>query len=72
MKKKLKIQIVPSPRIDYCVDCGKEHGFDCPKDAMAKLGSFGGKATLKKYGRKHYVAMVKRRWAKAKKKPVDN
>ncbi len=24
--------VVPSPRIDWCGDCGKEHGYDCPKD----------------------------------------
>ncbi len=28
----MKIEIMPSPRIDYCSDCGKEHGYDCPKE----------------------------------------
>ena len=27
------IVVVPSARIDYCVDCNAEHGYDCPKDA---------------------------------------
>lgn len=27
-----EIKIVPSPRIDYCGTCKKEHGYDCPKD----------------------------------------
>lgn len=27
-----KIEVVPSPRIDWCGDCQKEHGYDCPKD----------------------------------------
>ncbi len=27
-----KIKVVPSPRIDYCGACKKEHGFDCPLD----------------------------------------
>lgn len=26
------IQIVPSPRIDYCGACKKDHGYDCPLD----------------------------------------
>ena len=25
-----KIEIVPSARIDYCVDCDKDHGYECP------------------------------------------
>lgn len=27
-----KITIVPSERIDYCCDCKKDHGYECPKD----------------------------------------
>lgn len=30
-RKEEKIQIVPSPRIDWCGDCQAEHGYDCPK-----------------------------------------
>ena len=29
------------------------------KTAMAKLGSYGGKATLKKYGKKHFKKISK-------------
>jgi|ERR1035437_7460745 hypothetical protein len=29
---KLDIKVIPSGRIDYCVDCDEEHGYDCPKD----------------------------------------
>ncbi len=29
-----QIDIVASPRIDYCVDCDKEHGYDCPKQQI--------------------------------------
>lgn len=29
------------------------------KEALSKLGSIGGKATLKKHGRKHFVKMAK-------------
>lgn len=25
------VKIVPSDRIDYCCECGKEHGYFCPK-----------------------------------------
>lgn len=28
-----KIEIVPSPRIDWCHDCQAEHGYDCPRPA---------------------------------------
>ncbi len=28
------IKVVPSPRIDYCSQCGNEHGFDCPLDRV--------------------------------------
>src|SRR5690349_231100 len=31
-----KIVITPSGRIDYCVDCDAEHGYDCPKDEEKK------------------------------------
>ena len=27
-----KIQIIPSGRIDYCCECKKDHGYDCPLD----------------------------------------
>lgn len=30
--KPKQFDIVPSPRIDWCGDCQKEHGYDCPKD----------------------------------------
>ena len=26
------IKIVPSGREDYCCECGRVHGYDCPKD----------------------------------------
>lgn len=29
------IEIVPSGRIDWCGECKKEHGYDCPKDGIA-------------------------------------
>ncbi len=29
----MKIEIVPSPRQDWCGVCKKEHGYDCPKDS---------------------------------------
>lgn len=28
----MKIEIVPSGRIDYCCECKTDHGYDCPKD----------------------------------------
>lgn len=31
-KSEETIQIVISGRIDYCGDCGAEHGYVCPKD----------------------------------------
>lgn len=31
-KKMEGIEIVTSDRIDYCCQCKKEHGYDCPKD----------------------------------------
>lgn len=31
-EEKEEIKIVPSPRIDYCGSCNKDHGFNCPKD----------------------------------------
>lgn len=33
------------------------------KDAI-KLGELGGKATLKKYGKKHFSKLAKKRWEK--------
>lgn len=30
--KKESITVIPSPRIDYCSQCDKEHGYDCPMD----------------------------------------
>lgn len=30
------IGVVPSPRQDYCVDCGKVHGYHCPKENQEK------------------------------------
>jgi len=30
--KSQEIKIVPSPRIDYCGACKKDHGYDCPLD----------------------------------------
>lgn len=30
----IDIKVVPSPRIDYCLDCDDYHGYDCPKDAL--------------------------------------
>lgn len=30
--KEEKIEIVPSPRIDWCSACQTEHGYDCPKE----------------------------------------
>ncbi len=28
----MTIEIIPSPRIDYCGACKTEHGYDCPLD----------------------------------------
>lgn len=28
------MKIDPSPRIDYCSDCDKEHGYECPKNSQ--------------------------------------
>lgn len=32
LKEENQITIHPSGRIDYCVECDAEHGYDCPKD----------------------------------------
>lgn len=32
MPKQPEIDVVPSPRVDYCGKCKKEHGYDCPFD----------------------------------------
>lgn len=32
-----KITIVPSARIDYCCECKKDHGYDCPKDKFIPM-----------------------------------
>ena len=29
-----EMEIMVSPRIDYCGACKKEHGYDCPKDRI--------------------------------------
>lgn len=31
-EKGVDIEIVPSGRIDYCCECKKDHGYDCPLD----------------------------------------
>lgn len=28
--KEEAFEVVPSPRIDYCCECGNDHGYDCP------------------------------------------
>ena len=38
---KFDVKVVPSPRIDYCVECDAEHGYDCPKDAPTPSESWG-------------------------------
>lgn len=42
------------------------------KQAMSKLGSYGGKATLKKYGKKHYKKMAQISNAKRKELSTDS
>lgn len=32
-KTAAEIKVIPSPRLDWCSACQKEHGYDCPKDA---------------------------------------
>lgn len=34
--------IINSARIDYCVQCGKEHGYDCPLDKEQSQGAGAG------------------------------
>jgi hypothetical protein len=34
------------------------------QDYMSTIGKKGGKATRKKYGKKHYSEIAKKRWAK--------
>ena len=29
-----QLKIVPSPRIDYCCECKKYHGYNCPLDKV--------------------------------------
>lgn len=36
------------------------------KDIAKKLGSLGGKQTLKKYGKDHFKKIAKDRWVKVK------
>lgn len=31
------MEIVPSPRLDYCAACGKEHGYYCPLETTEDL-----------------------------------
>lgn len=38
------------------------------KEEMGQLGQAGGKKTLKKYGKKHFRELAKKRWLKAKAK----
>lgn len=35
------IKIVPSGRIDYCSDCNREHGYDCPLDSVEEKCEHG-------------------------------
>jgi len=39
-------------------------------EAVKLIARRGGKATLKKYGKKHYKLMAKKRWAKVEPKPA--
>ena len=41
---KEEIKVVPSPRIDYCSQCDKEHGYDCPLDK--EKSSFEAEASI--------------------------
>lgn len=45
-EKEEKIEIVVADRIDYCVDCGKEHGFDCPLTPKSFSDRFDERFTL--------------------------
>lgn len=38
------------------------------KDIAKELGRSGGKATLKKYGKKHFKKIIRKRWDDAKNK----
>lgn len=38
----VKIEIVPSPRIDWCCDCKAEHGYDCPTDFLRESNAIEG------------------------------
>lgn len=31
-----QVQLVPSDRLDYCVACDAEHGFECPQDKIER------------------------------------
>ncbi len=35
------LEIVPSPRIDWCGDCQMEHGYDCPEKPAQKKDFIG-------------------------------
>lgn len=50
---KEKIAIVPSGRIDYCVKCDAEHGYDCPKEEV-KLPE---KLTLENLTDDYYIGL---------------
>jgi hypothetical protein len=39
-------------------------------EAAKLIAQQGGRATLKKHGKKHYKAMAKKRWAKVAPKPA--
>lgn len=41
MQKEI-ISIVPSERIDYCYECKKEHGYNCPKAILGIITSKDG------------------------------
>lgn len=32
LRDETTIEVVPSGRLNWCTDCQKEHGYDCPKD----------------------------------------
>lgn len=32
---RVKVEVHPSPRLDWCGVCKKEHGYDCPKDILS-------------------------------------
>jgi len=48
----MTVEIIPSPRIDFCGECGFEHGYNCPPKKVLFLdmdGVVNKKGTFQKY-----------------------